>query len=860
MPQAIVPLISTITAVATTGAGIAGFTFLGFSAGWSSVFAAFATFSVLGYAATALAPSLGATIKNTQQTGAGYTANPINSSAPAAYVYGKTRVGGVVFYQETSNNALYLSRLIALAAHEINSVQKIMFNDEEITLDSQFNVISPSKYVGVARVKTYLGLDDQEADRDLLAISGRWTSDHRAQGIAYLYVRFKYNADSFPNGIPVVTAVIEGKKVYNPITETTEYSNNSALCLRDYLLTSGVAESEEINDSLFVAAANVCDESVSLSSGGVENRYTANGVFTSDISPQNAIQNILSSMGGMIWYSQGKWGCKAAYYSAPSVSLNEDDLRTGLQIQTRNSRRDGFNKITGIFKGAESNYFETNYPTVDSDVFLAVDNGMVSEMEMNLPFTSTSSMAQRIAKIALYRNREQLKISGSFGMNAMKLSVGDLVEISNSRMGWTDKVFEVVEWRFGLSDEMALEVYMTLQEISSAVFEWDAEESVFETNNTVLLSPFYVPALAINETQDYRIINEHITNVLEINVSSDFPDFVDYVEVQYKKSTDSEYKVLGIGDIGVYELLDIDTPLAGSSSSITYSVRARAFNSLGIKGEFTYRDKIVAADTTPPQPVTNFDHQLSGGTLFFNWNASADLDLSYYKLYHSSSTSATFGDGTNSGIINKIARPATSVTYPAISGTFFLEPYDKTGNGGQTASLVVLPSELPALGTTSEDVENPDFLGTKTNTTVVSNELQLSTYDTAPSTGCYEFDGYIDTGSIRTARIFSELTMSRSHADAVNGDVNWDAIPQNWDTWSGNWDTWTAEDAPFNDFAVTIYVSTTADDPSASPTWGAWLLAAGEVTGRAFKFKAELSSSSNNITPSISVLKGIAEY
>jgi hypothetical protein len=598
-------------------------------------------------------------------------------------------------------------------------------------------------------------------------------------------------------------------------------------------------------------------------------RYTTNGTFTSEAVPKDALSNLLTSMGGMIWYSQGKWGCKPAAYTSTVLSLDEDDLRSGLQIQTRNSRRDAFNKITGIFRGPESNYFETNYPTLAPATFLTDDNNQESELELALPYVDTSAMAQRIAKIALYRNREQLKISGLFGMRAYQLSIGDLVQITNTRLGFADKVFEVVEWRFGLNSEMALEVFMTLQELSSGVFEWNADESLFESNNTTLLSPYAVPAVSILANQEYRIVNEKITNILVVNVSSTEAERVDNVEVSYKKQGDESYSILGIGDLGRFEIMDIDTPQKGQPS-ISYDIRARATNALGVKGEYASINKSVQGDTTPPLPPLSFNKQLSAGTIFFSWSASTSLDLSHYTLHHSSSTTATWADGSVLPVIDKIARPATTVSYPAISGTFFLETYDKYGNGAEQTSdvisIIVLPTDLPQLGTTLEDVENPDFSGEpKTNTTVVSSELQLSSYATAPATGTYEFTGYIHPtpSAIRTVRVSDAITVSRHHANAVAGEVNWDDISSsyNWSQWPDNWDTWTDEDANFGDFSVTTYVSATDDDPTTgSPAWGAWTVAAGEKTGRAFKFKAVLSNISNNVTPSISVLKGIVEY
>ena len=387
---------------------------------------------------------------------------------------------------------------------------------------------------------------------------------------------------------------------------------------------------------------------------------------------------------------------------------------------------------------------------------------------------------------------------------------------------------------------------------------------MFQRDNTTLLSPFDVPAVALTVTQEYRVLNESITNALIVNVTSPNPERVDNVEVEFKKSTDSDYRVLGKGDLGRFEILDVEAPLATDTGTITYNIRARAISALGVRGSYTTVNKIVEADTTGPSAPASFARQLSGGSVFLNWTASTDLDLSYYKIHHSSSTSATFTDGSAQVIIEKVARPATSVSYPALSGTFFVEPYDKSGNGGGTTSVVVQPSEIPQLGVTSTDTENPSFAGTKTNVAVATgpdpDELRLASFASASNTGTYEFTGYIDTGTARTVRVSSSITATRHASAAVSGSVDWDDIPNNWDTWPDNFDTWTDETAAFGDFSVAVYVAATNDDPSGSPTWGSWFTAAGEVVGRAFKFKAELASTTANISPSVSVLEGIVEY
>jgi hypothetical protein len=56
--------------------------------------------------------------------------------------------------------------------------------------------------------------------------------------IAYLYIRMKYDQSAYPNGIPLFTAVVRGKRVFDPRSSTTAWSDNAALCIRDYLTSA----------------------------------------------------------------------------------------------------------------------------------------------------------------------------------------------------------------------------------------------------------------------------------------------------------------------------------------------------------------------------------------------------------------------------------------------------------------------------------------------------------------------------------------------------------------------------------------------------------------------------------------------
>jgi len=443
-------------------------------------------------------------------------------------------------------------------------------------------VISPERYRNHVWIEAYEGTDTQLANPILITetaglTSGQWTSDHRLQGLAYLYVRFRYSADVFPNGVPSVSATIRGKKVYDPRTETVAWSDNPALCLRDFLTNDyGLDQpSTRIDDQLVINAANICDQVVES-----ESRYSCNGAFVTGGDPSELATDLLSSMGGLLWYGQGKWRMKAAAWTAPSVSFDENDLRSGISLSTRHSRRDNFNSVKGTFRGPESDWQAADYPEVTDPAFLAADGGFKNVLDFPLPFTTSSLTAQRIARIALNRNREQLTFNASFGLRAFQVQVGDFVNITNTRFGWTDKAFEVVEWTFGLSEDMDIQVKMTLREISEEVFT-GADGEFFEGNNTTLPSPF--TGLTITDLfAEERValaIDGTIRNRLFISWTGAESRFIDYYEVTVTPYNDAVPQTST-----QYTTRNNSIEVPAVEEGLTYIVTVRAYTTLGNAG------------------------------------------------------------------------------------------------------------------------------------------------------------------------------------------------------------------------------------------------------------------------------------
>jgi hypothetical protein len=188
------------------------------------------------------------------------------AAAPWMVIYGQARVGGIITYMEATNSGLNLQIVITLAGHEVDEIGDIYFDDELVPLSGND---ATGRFANYAQV--YKSLGDEAAGvqpfANLVTLSaGLWTSAHCQTGCAKIWVNLHFNADLFPNGIPNITAVVKGKKVYDPRSATTDWSDNPALCIADYLCDTryglDATLADEIDADQLTAAANTCDERV----------------------------------------------------------------------------------------------------------------------------------------------------------------------------------------------------------------------------------------------------------------------------------------------------------------------------------------------------------------------------------------------------------------------------------------------------------------------------------------------------------------------------------------------------------------------------------------------------------------------
>jgi len=835
-----------------------------------------------------------------EQVARGILVNKFTANSSIPVVYGTRKVGGNVVFVETSGtDNQYLYMAVVLSEGEINSVETLFVNNHQVTLSGSLtdgtqrtvtsadaNFFDTENTNSLITVQAHLGTDTQTSS-SLLGEVSSWTSNHRLQGLAYLALRFEWNAEKF-GALPRVQAIVKGRKVYNPNldgtvtggsgshradTNTTwEYSDNPILQLLDYLRNDrfGMGITNSYFDSNFAdwqTATDVCDADITPFSGA-----SAIDLLDSHIvvdTSRKAINNVKEFVKGSRSYlnfSSGKYNILVESTGSASITLTEDNIIGGISIQSKN-KNSRYNRVIVTFVNPDKNYQtdtvqfppvdETGLDSADQHATMKTEDGeLLLEGRFDYTMLTNAHQAQEMAEIILRRSRSSLDISLRADGTALDLAVGDIVNVTHATPGFSAKPFRVQRVSVNADHTVSIQC----SEHQDSFYTFGTQQALPTIPDTTLPNPFFVQAPTISVTDELRARNEEAIAVLLVNVTATDLFITDF-EVQAKKSTDSVFINLGRGSSAQFELVNVE-------DNVIYDVRARSVSSVS-RSVFVSTTHQVVGKTLPPEDVTNFSVNIIGTEAHLGWTPVTDLDLSHYRIRHAKETSgATYANSID--IADKVSRPANTVIVPAMTGTYFIKAVDKVGNSSENAvSTVAIIESIKGLNLVSTSTQSPSFTGSKTNMVVTDgNLLQLGTannfddvagnFDDAgglfdggvgnvASSGTYEFDTHIDLGSVYTSRVTANMNVARiSFVDAF------DDATGNFDDRSGLFD---GDPQQFDDTNTELLVATTEGDPSGSPTYTDFRkFFVGDYKARAFKFKLQMTSQKGTATQQVSAL------
>lgn len=550
------------------------------------------------------------------------------------------------------------------------------------------------------KLRHYLGGAGQTADATLMSLFPTlWTADHIASGIPYVIGEFDFSEDAFPSGLPTITAIVRGAKIYNPVGSVTEWTENPALMQRHVLLhpqfgkrTSLRAEEE----ARILQAAADCNTPVGWSVNGVslpEPLYRAALVAPYGTAARDVLDDLATAMAGRWAHAQGQFFTKAGVFHASIRTIVETDLATvtrakegqesfsAISISTHKERASKFNVAQVRIWDAAQSFKEVPLNPLKPAALIARDGvQMVQEFRMSaVPY---AYQALHIAGLTMRDARDPLTVSLTCKLTVYHIELFDTVAVTLARFGWVSKLFEVVKrnW-FGQGT-----IQLVLKEISAANYDLDADfvPGGF-AENTALTTPFAIdPPGTLTASSGTGELTQMADGTIATNVRVAWPTITNFAILQ-GGWIDVEYLLGGDGS-WIRETVSgnsADALLRGVQDGVPIIIRARCRSTVSTSSWGLQIVHEVVGKTVAPTTPSGFSGAVSNAVIRWTWDQVPDLDYSNTEVR---SSDANWGLASPAPIFKGAANAYSE--QPTATGTFtrYIRHFDASWNQSTTAS------------------------------------------------------------------------------------------------------------------------------------------------------------------------------
>ena len=336
--------------------------------------------------------------------------------------------------------------------------------------------------------------------------------------------------------------------------------------------------------------------------------------------------SVLSNMQGLAeagssWLSynvhEGKWSAIINKTGTSIASMSDTHIIGEISV--------GGTGLSQLFNACDVEFSNTDI--LDKTDFAKISlpsgdlfqNEVANTMQLKFPFTNKQNVAIKLGAQALKQARVDKIISFVTDYSFINIKAGEIIDVTNTVFGFTNKPFRVISVEEVEDDDGSLSVKFECLEYLSSVYDFDIQEVTIVTEDGFL-------SVGAIGTPDVPIVQKvQQSNVPRINVTADTPSgIVDSMEFWLTFDTgvasDANRTYERIGSVGNPDgsLLTENQTVAFRYSGLNQSdffIKVRGVNNL-VSGPFSSPTGLVAftpevvADTVSDSPVAGL-----GGSL-----------------------------------------------------------------------------------------------------------------------------------------------------------------------------------------------------------------------------------------------------
>jgi hypothetical protein len=315
----------------------------------------------------------------------------------------------------------------------------------------------------------------------------KWTTAHKLTDCAYVGITYRYHPEKLPT-IPQSSEIlfqVQGFSVLNPANGNIEYSDNVALCWRDFITSKygprGGVPAGLVSTPHVDAAAAACEENIARKDGGSRDRYTLNGWWDATEDVETIEEGILAAMAGYRVKSGDTWLVWAGVPQATSMWLTDDDLAAPIsQINPYRPYDSLSNEVHAVFLDRKKGYTDNETTPYVLQSARDADGGAILVHEVELRGVTDREDAARLAYLWLLQHRLQLTCRIGFKPKASILRAGEIIQYTDRTMGWNSKKFIIAGFEYDVENMI---VWLDLGEYEVNVFHWNPALHYAEEND-----------------------------------------------------------------------------------------------------------------------------------------------------------------------------------------------------------------------------------------------------------------------------------------------------------------------------------------------------------------------------------------
>ena len=360
-----------------------------------------------------------------------------------------------------------------------------------------------------------------------------------------------------------------------------------------------------------------------LSNQSVTGSITVNGLVDTTQSVLENMKKLAEAANAWISYdtTYGQWQVIINRAGSSIASFTDSNIVGDIAISGTS--------LTQLNSAADVKYKNTDILDKDDFIKITIPSGDLyanefeKTVEINLPFTNSQVVAAKVGLVQLKQGRVDKIIQFKTDFSYVDLKAGDLIDVTTSVYGFSQKVFRIITVSESFDDDGILSMDITALEYDATVYDYDIAEFDVETDDGIL------GIGSIGKPNTPTVTKTEQANVPKIVINGVVPSgIVDAVEFWITFDTGVSEANRNYINIGQFTNPSGATLTENQAVSYTYTglqqsdfyVKIRGVNSIAVgpysdpSGLIAYVP-IVVADTLSDEPVSIGGQLMSLGLL-----------------------------------------------------------------------------------------------------------------------------------------------------------------------------------------------------------------------------------------------------